>query len=192
MADFISFEEVSADLASPIIDGNGARDYYRLGYYRCASEAASALQKLKGENRSAMPILFLYRQYVESALKDALHLSNAFDLEQVDKKFGHDLAGLWKEAKRVLGNFVDKDFLESIDAPIAEFDKVDRRADAFRYAVDRDGQRHFPKQGSVILHELMKQMEEVETVLELAISEIRVAERQLDADIAEAVAKDRF
>ncbi|WP_439395410.1 hypothetical protein ACRQ5Q_40675 [Bradyrhizobium sp. PMVTL-01] len=191
MSKFIVFEDVSADLGAPIIDGNGARDYYRLGYFRCAREAAVALKQLKGDNRSAMPILFLYRQYIESALKDALHLSNAFDLEQSDKKFGHDLAALWLEAKQVLSRFVAVKTLETIDETIAEYDAIDRRADAFRYAVDRNGERHFKDYGIVLLHELIEQLDWVHHVLEESIVQIRAEERELDRAIAEAVARDR-
>ena len=191
MSKFIVFEDVSADLGAPIIDGDGARDYYRLGYFRCAKEAAVALQGLKGNNRSAMPILFLYRQYIESALKDALHLSNAFDLQQSDKKFGHDLAGLWTEAKRVLSRFVAVETLETIDESIAEYDTIDRRADAFRYAVDRKGEKHFKGHGTVLLHELIEQLDWVHWVLEDSISAIRAEERNLDRAIEEAVARDR-
>ena len=138
-----------------------------------------------------MPVLFLDRQYIESALKDALHLSNAFDLEQSDKKFGHDLAALWTEAKRVLVRFVAIGTLETIDESIAEYDAVDRRADAFRYAVDRNGQKHFKEQGTVILHELIEQLDWVHLVLEDTISQIRFEERGLDRAIEEAVARDR-
>lgn len=192
MAKFVSYEDVSADLGAPLIDGDGARDYYRLGYFRCAKEAATALQRLRGQNRSAMPILFLYRQYIESALKDALHISNAFDLEQSDRKFGHDLAALWSEAKRVLTRFEDEETLCSLDETIADFDAADRRADAFRYAVDRNGQKHFKEHGTVLLQNLLEQLDWVHLVLESVISTIRSEERKLDNAIAEAVAKDPF
>jgi hypothetical protein len=192
LAKFISFEDVSADLGAPLIDGDGARDYYRLGYFRCAKESTISLQRLRGQNRSAMPILFLYRQYIESALKDALHFSNAFNLEQSDQKFGHDLAALWSEAKRILVNFSDEQTLNSLDETIAEFNTADKRADAFRYAVDRQGQRHFKERGTVLLQPLIEQLDWVNLVLEEVISTIRREEQQLEQDIAEAVAKDPF
>jgi hypothetical protein len=139
-----------------------------------------------------MPVLFLYRQYIESALKDALHISNAFDLQQSDKKFGHNLAGLWVEAKRVLSRFVAIEALETLDETIAEYDTIDRRADAFRYAVDRDGERHFKNHGTVLLHELIEQLDWLHRVLEESIAEIRAEERGLERAIEEAVAKDPF
>jgi hypothetical protein len=190
MSKFIQFGDISADLGAPIIDGDGAREYYRLGHFRCAKEAAVALQGLKGKNRSAMPILFLYRQYLENVLKDALHTSNAFDLEQSDKKFGHDLEALWAEAKRVLGAYGVGKALDSLDETIAEFHTVDRRADAFRYAVDRNGQKPFKGHGTVVLYALIEQMDWAHAVLEKVISDFKVEERKLDQAIAEAVAKD--
>ena len=74
--------------------------------------------------------------------------------KQLDKKFGHDLEALWAEAKRVLGAFGAGKALDSLDETIAEFHTVDRRADAFRYAVDRNGQKHFKGHGTVVLYAL--------------------------------------
>ena len=183
MAQFISYEDVSVDLGAPLVDGDGARDYYRLGYFRCAKEAAAALQSLRGQNRSAMPILFLYRQYLESSLKDALHLSNAFDLQQSDKKFGHDLASLWTEAKRVLVRFENQETLDTLDETIAEFNAADKRAEAFRYAVDRNGQKHFKEHGTVLLHTLIEQLDWTHLVLESVISTIRSEDRKLGSGL---------
>lgn len=88
MATFIRFEQVTADLGAPLVDGEGARAQYREGYFICAKEAATALRLRKGDNRSAMPVLFLYRHYLEIALRDVLDRSKVFDLEQSEEKFG--------------------------------------------------------------------------------------------------------
>jgi hypothetical protein len=191
MSSFLRFEIVTADLGAPLIDGAGARDEYREGYFLCAKEAATALRLRKGNNRSAMPILFLYRHYLEIALKDALDRSKVFDLSQSEKKFGHNLAELWTESVRVLEVFIDKDWLEPVGSAVDAFNAIDRRADAFRYATNPEGDPQMPKNAHVVYHELIDQMEEVHAAIELALEEIRIKEGELDRAIEEAVANDR-
>jgi hypothetical protein len=101
MTGFIQFGELTDDLGAPLVDGEGARAQYREGYFICAKEAATSLRLRKGDNRSAMPVLFLYRHYLEIALKDVLDRSKVFDLSQSDRKFGHDLKLLWAETEPV-------------------------------------------------------------------------------------------
>ena len=55
---------------APLISGQGARSYYRLGYLDTARGTASALRKRAGAKTSAMPVLYLFRHYIELALKD--------------------------------------------------------------------------------------------------------------------------
>lgn len=188
---FVRFEQVSADLGAPLTDGDGARVQYREGYYLCAKEAANALRQRRGDNRSAMPILFLYRHYLEIALKDALAQSKVFDLSQSEEKFGHDLSKLWAEAERVLKSFVDAEWLKPIQEAVDIFSAVDRRADAFRYATNPEGDPQMPKNAHVVYHELIAQMEEVHAAIDLAMDEIRIKEAQMDRAIEEAVARDR-
>jgi len=191
MAKFIQQEEVTADLGMPLIDGNAERSQYRRGYFACAKDAAFALRLLKGSNKSPMPVLFLYRHYLEIALKDALEISKAFDLQQADKKFGHDLVKLWAETKPILGNFVLPHLMDVIDVAVEDFNKFDRRADAFRYAVNKDGEPQMPKDTYLIFHALIAHMDRVSDVIEHAILTIRQEEAELDRRIDEAVANDR-
>jgi hypothetical protein len=189
---FVRFEEITADLGAPLVDGIGARDQYREGYFICAKEAATALRFRRGNNRSAMPVLFLYRHYLELALKDALHKSRTFDLGQSDKKFGHDLVKLWNEAEKVLGAIICIDWLAPIGPVAMLFNAIDHRADAFRYATNPDGDAQMPKNAHVVYHELIAQMDDVYAAIELAINEIRIQEAHLDQAINEAVAHDPF
>ncbi|WP_342709816.1 hypothetical protein AAFG13_36160 [Bradyrhizobium sp. B124] len=150
-----------------------------------------ALKSRKGDNRSAMPVLFLYRQYLELAIKDALHFSKAFDLNQSEEKFRHDLPKLRSEGKKVLTTFVGADLLSSIDGIVKEFDAIDKGADAFRYPTNNKGEPQLPKDAHVLYQQLIDDMNEAQTVLELTIDEIRIKEAKLDSDIAKAVANDR-
>jgi len=191
VSSIVRFEEVTADLGAPLVDGPGARDQYREAYYLCAKEAAIALRLRKGENRSAMPVLFLYRQYLELAFKDALQRSKAFDLAQSEEHFKHDLEKLWTEVQRVLSSFLWAEWPQLISSVVAEVHAIDRRADAFRYATNPKGDPQMPENAHVVYHELIEQMDDVHTVLELVIDEIRIREAKLDAAIGEAVNSDR-
>jgi hypothetical protein len=191
MAGFIQFGELSADLGAPLVDGEGARAQYREGYFICAKEAATALRLRKGDNRSAMPILFLYRHYLEIALKDVLDKSKVFDLSQSDKKFGHDLKSLWAETEPVLKVFIGDEWLAPITQAVDLFSAVDKRADGFRYATNPQGDPQMPKDAYVIYHELIAQMDEVRAAIDLAFGEIDLKEVELDDAIDEAVSRDR-
>lgn len=191
MTTIVRFEEVTGDLGAPLVDGPGARDQYREGYYLCAKEAATALRLRQGENRSAMPVLFLYRHYLELAFKDVLETSKAFDLAQSEERFGHNLEKLWTEVEKVVSAFVSKDLLGKVGPVVKVFHAVDGRADAFRYATNPEGDPQMPKNAHVVYHELIEQMDEVHTIMELAIDEFRIQEAKLDRAISEAVARDK-
>jgi hypothetical protein len=191
MAAFIQFNEVTADLGAPLVDGEGARPQYREGYFICAKEAATALRLRKGDNQSAMPILFLYRHYLEIALKDVLDRSKVFDLSQSEERFGHDLNLLWVETEPLLKALVDEKWLRSIAQAVNLFGVVDKRADGFRYATNPKGDPQMPKNAHVVYHELIAEMDEVHATIDLAFGEIGRQEVELDRAVDEAVARDR-
>ena len=68
---------------------------------------------------------------------------------------------------------------------------VDKRADAFRYATNPQGDPQMPKNAHVVYHELIAQMDEVRAAIDLAFGEIGREEVRLDRAIDEAVARDR-
>jgi hypothetical protein len=111
---------------------------------------------------------------------------------QSDERFGHDLEKLWAEVKRVTSAFVAEELIASVDPVVAIFHSVDGRADAFRYATNPKGDAQMPDNAHVVYHELITQMDEVHTILELAIDEFRIQEARLERAIDEAVANDRL
>ena len=56
----------------PLVSGDGARPYYRHGYYHAAMDIIAGLLSGHGTLESAMPALFLGRHYIELAMKDML------------------------------------------------------------------------------------------------------------------------
>jgi hypothetical protein len=136
-----------------------------------------------------MPALFLYRHYIELALKDLLAAAGAFAIDLADRKFGHDLKSLWEEASKVLDNFgCDKSRLEEA---VIELVELDQRADAFRYATDKDNLPHFEKIGAVNMRALIDNLDAVSRVVEELFDRMDEEEAEMDAEIERLVAKDR-
>lgn len=176
---------------APLISGQGARSYYRVGYLNTARDTASALRKRHGTNASAMPVLYLFRHYVELALKDILAAGGAFAIDLSDKKFGHDLAALWREVAQVLDNFGFK-ATAGQHSVINELVELDARADAFRYALDRAGQQQFERIGSVDLDALLTAIDDLSTFFERVLDNLEEAETEMDERIEEAIARNSY
>lgn len=177
--------------SAPLISGNGARDYYRYGYLGCAKDAAARLAEGEGENRSAMPVLFLLRHYLELALKDTLAQAGAFAIELSDKKFGHNLAALWAEAEKVFDNYRIEE-RELVSDVIKELVELDQWADAFRYATNRDEEKHFEKLGSVDVHALNDALNGIAPIFEKLLARMHRDEVEMDESIREAIERDPY
>ncbi|MBN8807016.1 MAG: hypothetical protein J0I47_02075 [Sphingomonas sp.] len=175
----------------PLISGDGARAYYRVGYLACAQDTAADLRGRRGANASAMPVLFLFRHYVELALKDILAAAGAFAIELVDRKFGHDLDALWQEAGKVFDNFGCQPTEEHCSL-ITELIELDGRADAFRYALDKRDQRQFERIGSVNLDTLVRAIDSTSTLFERLLDKMEETETEMDEMITEAIARDPY
>lgn len=98
--DYLSFEAEGA--FRPLVSGDGARAYYRVGYYHGAMDLIQNLVQGCGELVSAMPALFLGRHYLELSMKDVLAAAGAFDIERSGRRIGHDLRTLLSETSKFL------------------------------------------------------------------------------------------
>lgn len=175
---------------APLISGEGARAYYRRGFLSCAQDAAKALLKGNGRNHSAMPILFLYRHYIELGLKDVLAAAGAFAIDVSDQKFGHKLDDIWAEASKVFKSYRRAN-LTAIDEAVAELTELDKRADAFRYATNSENKPHFERIGAVNVGALFKTLNTVSSALEKLLDEMERDEAEMDAEIARAIERDK-
>jgi len=176
---------------APLISGRGARSYYRVGYLDTARDTASALRKRDGTNASAMPVLYLFRHYVELALKDILAAGGAFAIDLADRKFGHDLAALWGEVGKVLENF-GFEATADLHSAIYELVELDARADAFRYALDSAERQQFERIGSVDLDALLTAISDLSMFFERVLDKLEEAESEMDEMIEEAIARDPY
>jgi len=138
-----------------------------------------------------MPVLFVFRHYVELALKDILAAAGAFAIDLADRKFGHDLAALWRETAKVFGNFQIEPTAAHA-ALITELVELDARADAFRYALNALDQKQFERIGSVDLDALMAAIDSISGLFERALDRMEKDEAEMDQMIEEAVARDPY
>ncbi len=119
---------------------------YLMGYRR-AGEILSeyVIQNRRGMDYLIFPIVFNYRHFIELVLKDIIKYGYAlFDIKQgVPKK--HNIDELWKEvrdlAKKAWPDGDEEDLL-LVDNCLKEFNKVDPGSDAFRYSVDKKGNKN--------------------------------------------------
>ncbi len=94
--------------------------------------------------------------------------------------------------QRVLAGFFWKEWIPLISSVVTEFHAIDARAEAFRYATNPKGEPQMPENAHVVYHELIEQLDDVYTVLELVIEEMRIEEARIDTAIDEAVNRDRL
>ncbi len=93
------------------------------------------------------PILFLYRHYIELALKQLIYTASKY-LDNTQYSFNsHDLISLWETTKELilkLVNVIDdfnipKNELIAVENQIKQFDSLDRSSMTFRYPIDKNG-----------------------------------------------------
>ncbi len=121
------------------------------GYAIAYKEGADRLvQSLFGDPHNhhllTLPILFLYRHYLELLMKD-LVIEGKRVLGQPDASIpiGHKISWLWDELKPILlqihirPDLVNKEELEAVEACIKEFAQVDNHSMSFRYPFNKDG-----------------------------------------------------
>jgi hypothetical protein len=94
------------------------------------------------QDHLAVPILFLYRHYLELDLKHVIRSARiALRLKEEDL-FDHRLLELWKTCRSLLEQIQPNDpsrSFDAVEALIAELFNLDPFATAFRYSHDRKG-----------------------------------------------------
>lgn len=92
-------------------------------------------------NFLVFPILFLYRHYLELALKETIIAATQYLEKDHDIK-GHNLIQLWEDAKKFIFE-ADLDIpnseMDAVANQISQFHKLDQSSETFRYPVDNKG-----------------------------------------------------
>ncbi len=93
-------------------------------------------------DRVIIPIVFLYRQYLELLLKDLIDTARRVEGEGEGYPKHHNLGKLWDEAKRLIKNHYKDDVpkeLDYVQPCIDEFNDHDPESFSFRYPTDKKG-----------------------------------------------------
>ncbi len=142
-----------------------------------------------------LPRLFLYRQYLELALKD-IYLTNSKDSKQdkiaTIKSCGHRLVDIWKKVKPlILADFLDDDksVLDAVEDYIKQFAKVDAGSVAFRYPITKDLELINQQEKFINLKNLAERMSELEHFLS-SISMAMSVHRDFENEMLSYYAED--
>jgi hypothetical protein len=119
-------------------------DYYALCFREAADELVQSVREGRrvGPERDflAIPVIFLYRQYLEVRLKElGLAASRHLELDKPGVPMTHDLMVLWRWVRPLLERVGTIEYAADIEQRIKEFCAVDPDSVAFRYPVDVRG-----------------------------------------------------
>lgn len=126
-------------------------DFHQAGFKRAAELLLQHfLRDIDGaafdRDTLVLPILFLFRHYLELRFKEIITSGSRLLGEQVDWPFSHDLADLWKKCRnvceRIYGSDRD-DYLQFVDKCVADLNLLDPSSESFRYPIDRRGNPPF-------------------------------------------------
>lgn len=113
---------------------------YAEGYRRAAHAVYESLSSQGSPDFAFFPLAFLWRHYIELALKDVISMGQYLNDQPRVFPTTHSLNELWKKAKPhiIRCGAEDAPELSNVEANIQEFEKVDPRAEGFRYPLNRD------------------------------------------------------
>jgi hypothetical protein len=117
---------------------------YATGYKIAADLVAAHVEtRGRGQDLVVYPAMFLYRQYLELAIKGlTLILRRLADSCDEGTPTTHDIAKLWQRCRAMLSQIAEgdsEDELRHVDRLIGEFCQHDPKSQAFRYPEDKEG-----------------------------------------------------
>jgi hypothetical protein len=138
---------------------------YAEGYERAAQRLLAAADVRDGDaDLLVYPLIFLWRHYLELALKALVpELRYLDDSERVDQELSHRLDLLWRQAHPVLLALEpsSKHLLQDVESVILQLHGIDPRSEAFRYPIAKDGSEWLPDVKAVDLRNLSEVMERI-------------------------------
>lgn len=138
------------------------------GYYRGANYLIDKALDNHEMDTLVYPILFLYRHLIEVILKRIVFLLEALGNTPFkdSKKKNHGLKELFEYIQKECASIWDKPFPENVKETILEFDRIDPKAQAFRYDTDNKyGKKFFKGHIHVGLGQLKDKMKKVGSIL---------------------------
>jgi hypothetical protein len=171
------------DEYSHIAWGNMYTQFY--GYMMGYKEAADVIIRitLDSDDTSKLdtlvyPICFLYRHYIEIALKN-IYLTNTKDTEeekiQTLKSCQHNLLMVWHKVKPlIIADFPDDDatILDAVEDYIKQFCVADNSSFAFRYPINKELNFVNHREKYINLANLAERMDELASFLSAVCTEM--------------------
>lgn len=114
------------------------------GYKQAADQIFKRIgdeDRFLGKGFLVLPMVFLYRHFVELSLKDIIALGNYLENDESTYPTNHKLGELWKLARELLvgiGQGCTDEDLDAMEALIGQLDSIDPGSLAFRYPVTKD------------------------------------------------------
>lgn len=124
----------------------GLGDFHAAGYRRAAEillrQFLDDPEGTAGERDSVvLPILFLFRHYLELRFKDIIVYGQVLSGQKVQWRRGHDLDLLWTEVQKlcsaIYGSPAPAEFV-TIENCVSDLRQIDPNSESFRYARDRN------------------------------------------------------
>ena len=122
----------------------------------------------------AMPVCFLFRQYLELTLKDIYiqySLAPPDELQKMINDVGHDLKKTWDYAKPIIETVLrseDRDYFDGLESYVIQFHNNDQSSMKYRYPIDKK-LKLYSEDKKLNLFNLKKRMEEIEYFLSTCI-----------------------
>lgn len=131
--------------------GTTSGDFHQVGFRRAAELLLGYfLQDIDSaacdRDRLVLPILFLFRHYLELRFKEAITSGSKLLGEPVAWPIGHDLADLWRKFREVCESIYGSDHadhLQFVAKCVADINDLDPSSENFRYPIDRHGNPPF-------------------------------------------------
>ena len=137
--------------------------YYAEGYYRAANILINELKSDRENpaNILVYPICFLYRHYIEIALKGII--DQHIKLRHMEKsEDNHDIMRLFKIVTKLRKDHDISGFPKKITQIMKDFYEIDRTSQSFRYPFDKKKRFFFNEHGVFDLETLKENMVKVE------------------------------
>ena len=170
----------------------GSWGVYPLAYLHAAEWLVGSIDSGANPDLIVFPALYLYRHYLELALKRLISMGCALDSTAPKCLGSHKLQELWNEARPLIEKHTGgpDEALEAVGTVVAEFAALDPFGEAFRYSEYKDGKETLAGTEHVCLDEIVRVMKRVDNFL-VGAESVMDELRQHQADLEREYQKDR-
>jgi len=152
---------------------------FRDGFKKAANYLSEQIIKNPNEiDYFIYPIVYLYRHYIELALKEITIMSKKLIGEEENFDKIHGLNSLWKKARQNIETLYTKEKykedLDGIESYIGQFEDIDPTSQSFRYPFGKKGDIILNKDLTINLQLLYDKMNKMENLLDSILMDLYV------------------